>query len=271
MKNKTNTMFSVLGIILFTLILNGCNTAPVDVSNQIMETNTAISEAVGAGDVDALTSFYTSDAKLLPANSAVIDGQQAISVFWAATIQMGINKVLFETSKAEKYGNIAIEEGNYQLFVGDGIVVDQGKYLVTWKNEGGKWKIYRDIWNANTPAPIQRAVANDTVLIVLNHVKADKVAQFEDFTINYLSPAGAEFNAKAKSTVRMQKPAEQNADGTYTYVYFMDPYVGNNNYDILYTLSAKYGEEKAQEYVNMYLDCLKDNKSQIFLETETAW
>ena len=34
----------------------------------------------------------------------------------------------------------------------DGKHLDHGKYLVFYKKEGGRWKIYRDIWNSSMPA-----------------------------------------------------------------------------------------------------------------------
>ncbi|MBK7031486.1 MAG: hypothetical protein IPH45_20850 [Bacteroidales bacterium] len=131
--------------------------------------------------------------------------------------------------------------------------------------------MYRDIWNNSTPLPVKRASANDSVLIVLNQVKPEKVAQFEDFNKNYLSPAGVETNPQVKASVRMQEPVYKNADGTYTYVYLIDPFRGNLNYNIEYSLNAKFGKEKADEYMKMYLDCLAGGTSETLLMTEAIW
>jgi ketosteroid isomerase-like protein len=256
---------------MLILLLISCNSNPTDITSQIKDANTELMNAFTQGDTLALAGFYTADAKIFPANSQILDGQAAISKFWALTMQMGIKKVLFETTTAQKFGNLAVEEGNYSLFVMGDQLVDQGKYIVTWKQEGGKWKVYRDIWNQSSPAPLKRALGNDTVLIVLNYVKPDKVAQFEDFNKNYLSPAGAETNPQVKASVRMQKPLDKNADGTYTFVYFMDPYKGSLNYAIEYTLNAKYGNEKADEYMKMYIDCLKGGTSQPLFFVESGW
>ena len=271
MKNLTKNIQRITGISMLVLLLISCNSNPTDVTSQIKDANTELMTAFAQGDTAALNAFYTADAKIFPANNQILDGQAAISKFWSLTMQMGIKKVLFETTTAQKFGNLAVEEGNYSLFVQGDQLVDQGKYIVTWKQEGGKWKVYRDIWNNSTPPPVKRASANDSVLIVLNHVKPDKVAQFEDFNKNYLSPAGAETNPQTKATVRMQKPVSKNADGTYTYVYLMDPFRGNLNYDIQYSLNAKFGKEKADEYMKMYIDCLKGGTSQSFFLVETDW
>lgn len=256
---------------VFSVLFCSFAMAQTDVSADIKKANKVFMDAVSKGDQAALAGLYTADAKLFPANSAVIDGKEAIGGFWAATIKMGIKKVIFETTSALKYGDIAIEEGKYSLFVEGDHLVDQGKYIVNWKNENGKWKVYRDIWNNSSPAPKQKAATGDTVLIILNYVKADKVAQFEDYNKKYLFPAGKEVNAATESTIRMQKPVIQNKDSTYTYIYFVDPFVGTNNYDMEYTLKAKFGEKKAQEYFKMYIDCLKDGKSKSIWGVETDW
>lgn len=270
MKNM-KSLICALAIVTLALFYSGCNQAPSDLTDPIKEANTKMMEAFATGDTTTLFDFYTTDAKLFPANSEILDGKEAIGKFWNATRQMGIVKILFETTTAQKFGNLAIEEGKYSLFVPNDMMVDQGKYIVTWKKENGTWKVYRDIWNNSTPAPVKRASAGDSVMIVLNYVKSDKMTQFEDFNMNYLSPAGAETNPMVKATVRMQKPARQNADGTYTYVYIMDPYKGSLNYGIEYTLTAKYGKEKAAEYMKMYLDCLIGSTSHAILLTETNW
>ncbi len=265
------TRLLALVIVLIALFNFACNQAPSDLTEPIKEANTKMMEAFAAGDTTTLFDFYTTDAKLFPANNEILDGKEAIGKFWNVTRQMGIVKILFETTTAQKFGNLAIEEGKYSLFVPNDMMVDQGKYIVTWKKENGKWKVYRDIWNNSSPAPVKRASAGDSVLIVLNYVKSDKVEQFEDFNMNYLSPAGAESNPMVKATVRMQKPVQKNADGTYTYIYLMDPYKGSLNYDIYYSLSAKYGKEKADEYIKMYTDCLVGSNSKAMLLTETNW
>ncbi len=264
-------LLCALAIVTIALFHSGCNQAPSDITGPVIDVNKKMMEAFVKGDTSALLDLYQTDARLFPANNEIIDGKDAIGKFWTATRQMGITRVLFETTTAQKFGKLAIEEGQYSLFAGDNILVDQGKYLVTWKQEGGKWKVYRDIWNASTPAPAVRAAANDSVLIVLNYVKPDKVEQFENFNMNILSPAGAETNPQAKATIRMQKPVSKNADGTYTYIYLMDPFRGNLNYDIEYSLKAKFGKEKADEYMKMYLDCLEGGNSKAMLLTETNW
>jgi ketosteroid isomerase-like protein len=267
---KLQTIFCAVAVIAIALVHSACSKAPSDITGPIKDANNKMMEAFAKGDTAALFDFYTADARVFPANSEIIDGKAAIGKFWNANRQMGIFKVNFETTTAIQFGDLAIEEGKYSLFVPNDIMVDQGKYVVTWRKENGSWKVYRDIWNNSTPI-MKRAATNDSVLIVLNPVKPDKVTQFEEFNKNYLSPAGSATDPQAKATVRMQKPVSKNADGSFTYVYLMDPYKSSLNYDIHSTLSARYGKQKADEYLKMYLDCLLGGTSKAMLLTETNW
>ena len=271
MKNKKTFIYSLAFFILISIIFNSCTQGPIDVTSEFKEASKVFTEAFNNGDANALAKFYTSNAKMYPSNSDVIEGQEAIEGFWNALINMGIKKGLFETVTAESYGNIAIEEGRYKLFVEGDQMVDQGKYIVTWKKEDGQWKLHNDIFNTSNPAPQPQASVNDTVWVIRNHIKADKVSQFEDFNFNYLGPAGAEYDPQLLKTVRTLKPVKQNEDGTYTYIYLMDPAISPVGYGMMIFLTAKYGEEKASEYYKMFKDCLKDGKQEVIVTVQTAW
>ena len=47
--------------------------------------------------------------------------------------------------------DLIVEEGDLTLFVGDNTVAEE-KYIVVWKKEDGKWKLFRDIFNSNLPS-----------------------------------------------------------------------------------------------------------------------
>ncbi|HCY41223.1 MAG TPA: hypothetical protein DHV48_07705 [Prolixibacteraceae bacterium] len=256
-------------ISLLFLNFNRCTQAPTDVSSEIKELNNVFMEAFNSGDIKTMAGNYTSNAKLFPANSDAIEGPEAIVGFWTAVKGMGIKRVQLETVIAEKTGNIAIEEGRYKLFVDGDQMADQGKFIVTWEKVNGQWKIARDIWNTNNPAPVARATENGTIYIVHNFVKADKIAQFEDFNLNYLKPAAEEFAPELKKTVRFLKQSEPNEDGTFSYFFLMDPAIDNADYGMAPILTSKYGKEKADEYMKMYSDCLK--KHTLNVAVQTGW
>ena len=49
--------------------------------------------------------------------------------------------------------DLLTEEGEVTMFTKDGQQIDKGKYLVVWKKEDGKWKLFRDMFNSNLPPP----------------------------------------------------------------------------------------------------------------------
>jgi len=60
----------------------------------------------------------------------------------------------------------------------------------------------------------------------------------------------------ARRHTRFLHPAEQNEDGTYTSVFLMDPLVEDADYDIVSLLTKAYGQEKAEEYVQLWGETL---------------
>jgi len=269
MRNKTISIGYLTILFFLFLTFSQCTPGPKDVAGEIAEMNKKFIEAFDKGDAKALASNYTGNAKLYPSNSDVVEGLESIEGFWGGVMKMGIKKAQMETVTAEAFGNVAIEEGKYRLFVEGDHLVDQGKYIVTWENVNGQWKISKDIWNTNNPAPQVRATENGSVWIIKNCVKADKVAQYEEFNLNYLKKAAEEQFQPGMQTVRFLKPTAPNKDGSFNYFYLMDPAMKDMNYDMAPILTAKYGKEKAEEYLKMYNDCLKDHEMNV--ATQIGW
>ncbi len=103
-------------------------------------------------DAATIASLYTAQAQLLPANSDVVQGTDAIRDFWQSVMNMGIKEAVLETIEAEDLGATSIEGGRYRLLVANGSVADMGKYIVIWKTDGGAWKLHRDIWTTSQPS-----------------------------------------------------------------------------------------------------------------------
>jgi len=260
----------ILAVCLLVMLFHSCSQKSKDVSAEIRDANKGFTEAFGKSDAKSLAQKYTSNAKLFPANSDVVEGREAIEGFWNAVMGMGLNKAELETLTAESFGDVAIEEGRYKLYAGGDQPVDEGKYIVTWAKEEGQWKLQRDIWTTNSPAPVQRAALNDTVWVIENYIKPDMVKQFEAFNFNYLEPATAKHYPKMRSTVRTLKPTHQNPDKTFTYYYLMDAATSPDGYDMMLPLTAAYGETKAKEYLKMFEECLKSDQV-IKVTTQTSW
>ena len=125
---------------------------PTDLRTDILAANTQFMEAFGRGDAAGLASLYTTGGQLLPPNSAVVAGRDAIRSFWQGAMNLGLTQAQLKTVEIEGHGDTAIERGEYTLRAAGGQVADTGKYVVVWKTEGGAWKLHRDIWNTSQPA-----------------------------------------------------------------------------------------------------------------------
>ena len=118
----------------------------IEVANQIFMRMFAKGDAAGMG------ALYTENGQLLPAYSDFVTGRKAIEGFWKAVMDMGIKAARLESIDLEEHGNAAYEVGKYTLSGAGGEVMDQGKYVVIWRKDGGEWKLHRDIWNTSMPA-----------------------------------------------------------------------------------------------------------------------
>ncbi|MDB6091720.1 MAG: hypothetical protein JWN85_4504 [Gammaproteobacteria bacterium] len=134
----------------------GCLAQPAradGVRDGIEAANAQFSAAAAKGDSAQLAALYAADGQLLPAASDVIRGTDAIQKFWQGALDSGIAGVGLKTLEIFADGSTATEVGQYELSDKAGKVVDHGKYIVVWRHEGGKWKLLRDMFSTNVPAP----------------------------------------------------------------------------------------------------------------------
>lgn len=119
--------------------------------DSITASNAAFAKAVNSGDSTGVAALYTSDALLMPANMPVFKGRAGVLTFMGDGIRYGLNSMNLQTT--EVFGNeeLLTEIGTYTLKFGN--VPDTGKYIVVWKKEDGKWKMFRDIFNSDMPPP----------------------------------------------------------------------------------------------------------------------
>ena len=108
--------------------------------------------SVAQQDAARLAGFHTDSACVMPANSDIVSGAANIQAFWQGMFDMGIKEVMLDTIDLEEHGDTAIETGRYTLKADGGVIADHGKYIVIWKNEGGRWKVHKDIFNTSQPA-----------------------------------------------------------------------------------------------------------------------
>ena len=96
-----------------------------------------------AGDSAGMYKMYAADADL-----GGIRGVQILE-YWGSQIRQAAiedrQKMSFETRSLSTDGEYLIEVGLYFIRGKSGDVKGNGKYLIVWKQEGGTWKLYRDI------------------------------------------------------------------------------------------------------------------------------
>ncbi len=126
--------------------------AAEDLKAAIGAANRQFSEAVAKGDAAACGALYTATARALPPNAPAVEGRDAITKMWGGLLASGIRSLALTAVEVTGAGDAAQEVGTYVLKTPDGTVADEGKYVVLWKKEGGRWRLHRDIWNSNAPA-----------------------------------------------------------------------------------------------------------------------
>jgi ketosteroid isomerase-like protein len=101
-------------------------------------------------DYQNLANCYTTDGKIFPNNTDIIEGTEAIKKRW--TLPENVKIVFHKATPLE----ITIENNtayDYGYYEGETLRPDgtktkfKGKYVIVWKKVNDDWKIYLDIWN----------------------------------------------------------------------------------------------------------------------------
>jgi ketosteroid isomerase-like protein len=130
-------------------------TLSADVKEALSTANRKFMESFKQGDAASLATLYTENGQLLPAASDFVTGRPAIQAFWQGAMDMGIKSARLETVEMESHGDTAHEVGKYSLHGEGAQLMDQGKYIVIWKQHQGQWKLHRDIWTTSMASPGQ--------------------------------------------------------------------------------------------------------------------
>ena len=147
-------LFGVVLIAAFASLAQGQNTS-ASARKAIEENLKVFIEAFNKGDAAGVAAIYAMDAKLLPPNSKLVEGQANIQTFWGGAISAGVKMVSLTTSDVTASGDYAIETGKYVTTMpaaSGGTTTDEGKFVVVWQRQGRGWKMIRDIWNSDKPA-----------------------------------------------------------------------------------------------------------------------
>jgi hypothetical protein len=107
--------------------------------------------------------------------------------------------------------------------------------------------------------PFKRAIEGENVWVIVNLVKPDKRQQFEKFVFEIFWPGGEKLPAadrQAFKQTRVLKAVEPDKDGNFVYLFIMDPLMPSVDYSIGGPLKRMYGEQKANDYMNMLDEAL---------------
>lgn len=117
----------------------------------IATSNISYGNCFATGDSALFVSHYTSDGCISPSNMPKMCGPQAVNAFFNGGYKMGIRGIKLTTDEVMGSKDAVAETGTYEILADKGMSIDKGKYIVIWKEENGKWKMHRDIWNTDMP------------------------------------------------------------------------------------------------------------------------
>ncbi len=165
MKNSINFLTLTAVTFLFIASVTSCNNKAEEAIKTVAEPsfNLTIAKAeieaankefmafFAAGDSVELANLYTQDAKFMNTGAPSITGRKNIQSALSGIMKSGISRAGLITVEVWGTEDLITEEGEISLFVEEAEVY-QGKYMVLWKKDDGKWKLFRDIFNSNLPA-----------------------------------------------------------------------------------------------------------------------
>ncbi|OSZ81285.1 hypothetical protein CAP36_08635 [Chitinophagaceae bacterium IBVUCB2] len=121
---------------------------------QIAASNIIFGSSFGKADSAAFAALYTTDGCMSPQGMPKICGATGITAFFNEGVKAGFKNIALTTEEVLGGKEGVIETGKYEVLGEGGVSYEKGKYIVMWKEENGKWKMHRDIWNSDTtPAP----------------------------------------------------------------------------------------------------------------------
>jgi ketosteroid isomerase-like protein len=146
--------------ILLLLILAGCQRgaeeSDVDALNRLQK---QVDSAIIAGDTERYLTFITDDAVLMPPNGPPVTGREAIGS-WNRSMssQFRIQDYASRDDEIVVAGDWAFRRATADWTLtrtaGGAPIRDVVKFIIIYRRQAdGSWKVARDIWSSNTPAP----------------------------------------------------------------------------------------------------------------------
>ena len=105
------------------------------------------------------------------------------------------------------------------------------------------------------PASRMMAKSGEEVWVWAYPVKADKRKQYEHFVHDIFWPGASKLPAAEQRVfkqTRVMHPAQANPDGSYTYLFIMDPLIKGADYDIGSLIKKMYGQKQGADYLKLF-------------------
>lgn len=146
------------------LVLSACNKPcphpttvnRADEEKALREADMGFADAASKKNLEAVVSFYTTDATQLPPNAPNIIGTEALKKGWTDMFAMKDFALKWQPTVVQvaDSGEIGYTRGAYTMEFTDanGTKVNgKGKYLEVWKKIDGKWKCHQDMFSSDLP------------------------------------------------------------------------------------------------------------------------
>ena len=157
-----HSFIKFFAVILVTGFIYSCNTETTkteaaatfsldSVKAAIAASNKIFGASFATGDSVAFANCYTSDGCIYNANMPKVCGTAGIQSFLSMGYNSGLRNVVLTTEEVMGGKDAVVETGKYEVFIANNVSVEKGKFVVAWKEENGKWKMHRDIWNSDAP------------------------------------------------------------------------------------------------------------------------
>lgn len=109
-------------------------------------------KAFNTKDSVGLANCYATDAKLMSPNQKVVDGKANIQKLFGQWMKGDTPNIALKLVDLWGDETNITAENTWTMTGKDGKVIDEGKSLEIYKMEDGKWKLYRDCYNSDSPA-----------------------------------------------------------------------------------------------------------------------
>jgi ketosteroid isomerase-like protein len=117
--------------------------------NDVDALDAASVQGLEEGDAGLMASVHAEDGPALAPGSEAVSGRAAIEQSWRGELGPGLTGGSLSTVSLEEQGDLAVEEGRYELTAGNQ-VVDTGTYVVVHRRHpDGSWEYGIDIWHSD--------------------------------------------------------------------------------------------------------------------------